>query len=70
MDAFGDNFDQAADPAADFLKREQEDLAGLEDDLVPAAAVTQPKVEGKFLILFLIKYFFCPANNNKKIIDF
>lgn len=49
MDAFGDNFDdQAADPAADFLAREQQGLAGLEDDLAPAAAVTQPKVEGKF----------------------
>lgn len=52
MDAFGDNFDQAADPAADFLKREQEDLAGLEDDLAPAAAVTQPKVEGNFSLCF------------------
>lgn len=52
MDAFGDNFDQAADPAADFLAREQQDLAGLEDDLAPAAAVTQTKVEGKLFFLF------------------
>lgn len=63
MDAFGDNFDdQAADPAADFLAREQQGLAGLEDDLAPAAAVTQPpKVEGKFqsTTLFLSKYSFC-----------
>lgn len=50
MDAFGDNFDQASDPAADFLAREQQDLAGLEDDLAPAA-VTQPKVEGKLLFV-------------------
>lgn len=34
MDGFGDNFDQAdIDPAADFLAREKDQLAGLEDDL-------------------------------------
>ena len=29
---FGDNFTEV-DPAADFIKREQNELAGLEDDL-------------------------------------
>lgn len=34
MDAFADNFDQAeVDPAAEFLAREKDQLAGLEDEL-------------------------------------
>lgn len=34
MDNFGDNFDDGdVDPAAEFLAREQTQLAGLEDDL-------------------------------------
>ncbi|XP_044731131.1 clathrin light chain isoform X3 [Chrysoperla carnea] len=38
MDAFGDNFDQNdIDPAAEFLAREQDQLAGLEDELKPAS---------------------------------
>ncbi|XP_055693153.1 clathrin light chain isoform X1 [Lutzomyia longipalpis] len=41
---FGDNFDQQdVDPAAEFLAREQNALAGLEDDLNPPPA--QPKTE-------------------------
>ncbi|EAT47992.1 AAEL000934-PC, partial [Aedes aegypti] len=54
MDAFGDGkFDQPeVDPAAEFLAREQNALAGLEDEIVPASTgngfadgddVTQPK---------------------------
>lgn len=40
MDAFNDNFDQPeVDPAAEFLAREQDDLAGLEDELKPAISV-------------------------------
>jgi hypothetical protein len=36
MDGFGDNFDQPeVDPAAEFLAREQDQLAGLEDELNP-----------------------------------
>lgn len=39
MDGFGDNFDQAdVDPAAEFLAREKDQLAGLEDDLEPTGA--------------------------------
>ncbi|KAK3923934.1 Clathrin light chain [Frankliniella fusca] len=38
MDGFGDNFDQAdVDPAAEFIAREQNELAGLDDDIAPAA---------------------------------
>ena len=46
MDGFGDSFvppvEGAAptgevDPAAEFLAREQDQLAGLDDDLIPAA---------------------------------
>lgn len=34
MDGFGDNFDQAdVDPAAEFLAREKDQLAGLEEEL-------------------------------------
>lgn len=42
MDAFGDNFDQAdVDPAAEFLAREKDQLAGLEDELAePVAALS------------------------------
>lgn len=40
MDVFNDNFDQTeVDPAAEFLAREQDDLAGLEDELKPAMSV-------------------------------
>ncbi|KAJ8676238.1 hypothetical protein QAD02_012024 [Eretmocerus hayati] len=41
MDAFGDNFvnDQEVDPAAEFIAREQDQLAGLEVEIAPAAPV-------------------------------
>lgn len=40
MDAFNDNFDQPeVDPAAEFLAKEQDDLAGLEDELKPAMSI-------------------------------
>ena len=38
MDGFNDNFESnnfEADPAAEFLAREQNNLAGLEDDIPP-----------------------------------
>ncbi|RZF38250.1 hypothetical protein LSTR_LSTR014067 [Laodelphax striatellus] len=45
MDGFNDNFDETeVDPAAEFLAREQDDLAGLEDELKPAVA--PPVVNG------------------------
>ncbi|XP_058788724.1 clathrin light chain [Phymastichus coffea] len=40
MDAFGDNFvsnDVEVDPAAEFLAREQDQLAGLEDEIPPVS---------------------------------
>ncbi|XP_029174877.1 clathrin light chain isoform X2 [Nylanderia fulva] len=39
MDAFGDNFvnEPEVDPAAEFLAREQDQLAGLEDEITPMA---------------------------------
>ncbi|XP_044580656.1 clathrin light chain isoform X1 [Cotesia glomerata] len=43
MDGFGDNFtgnDVEVDPAAEFLAREQDQLAGLEDDIPPVAMTT------------------------------
>lgn len=42
MDAFGDNFTGEAevDPAAEFLAREQNDLAGLEDEIAPVVLST------------------------------
>ena len=51
MDAFGDNFEQNnenVDPAAEFLAREKDQLAGLEDELndpVLSEGI-QPKIEG------------------------
>lgn len=49
MDGFGDSFVPPAegapanevDPAAEFLAREQDQLAGLEDDLAPSAAQSE-----------------------------
>lgn len=50
MDAFDDNFDQNdVDPAAEFLAREKDQLAGLEDELEPAALsapVSQLRLDG------------------------
>ncbi|XP_043502089.1 clathrin light chain isoform X1 [Polistes fuscatus] len=42
MDAFGDNFvnDTEVDPAAEFLAREQDQLAGLEDEIPPVSIAT------------------------------
>lgn len=59
MDAFGDDFTAAAevDPAAEFLAREQDQLAGLEDELLngvqPHEIAAQP-VQGKILGLITI----------------
>uniref|UniRef100_A0AAG5DP08 Clathrin light chain n=1 Tax=Anopheles atroparvus TaxID=41427 RepID=A0AAG5DP08_ANOAO len=48
MNAFGDNFEQSeVDPAAEFLAREQDALAGLEDEIPPvAASATNGSVNG------------------------
>jgi len=48
MSGFGDNFDQGdVDPAAEFLAREQNELAGLEDEVKPAAvAVSSTLING------------------------
>lgn len=54
MDAFGDNFvnEPEVDPAAEFLAREQDQLAGLEDEITPmavtlAAAAAAGQTDGK-----------------------
>uniref|UniRef100_U5EX03 Clathrin light chain n=1 Tax=Corethrella appendiculata TaxID=1370023 RepID=U5EX03_9DIPT len=47
MDAFADNFDQEQDPAAEFLAREQNALAGLENEIPPAVS-TEVKQENEF----------------------
>lgn len=48
MDGFGDNFDQNdIDPAAEFLAREQDQLAGLEDELKPASVILTTTPPGK-----------------------
>ncbi|XP_050096997.1 clathrin light chain isoform X4 [Anopheles aquasalis] len=49
MNAFGDNFEQPsteADPAAEFLAREQNALAGLEDEIPPVAAAATATLAG------------------------
>lgn len=49
MDGFGDNFDQPeVDPAAEFLAREHDQLAGLEDELNSVAA-PPPIDDGSFI---------------------
>lgn len=51
MDGFGDNFDQPeVDPAAEFLAREHDQLAGLEDELNSVAA--PPPLDGILHILY------------------
>lgn len=50
MDAFGDNFvnnELEIDPAAEFLAREQDQLAGLEVEIPPVIAAI-PTLEGLF----------------------
>lgn len=53
MDGFGDNFDQTdVDPAAEFLAREKDQLAGLADDVISSgdgsgAGETAPVNSGK-----------------------
>jgi hypothetical protein len=48
MDGFGDNFDQPeVDPAAEFLAREHDQLAGLEDELNP---VVPPPEDGMLYV--------------------
>jgi len=55
MDGFGDNFDQPeVDPAAEFLAREQDQLAGLEDELNSVTA--PPPIDGILHILFNLFY--------------
>lgn len=47
MSDFGDNFD--VDPAAEFLAREQSELAGLEDEVKPAVVMIPVVNGGKML---------------------
>lgn len=52
MSGFGDNFEQGdVDPAAEFLAREQNELAGLEDEVKPAAVTVSsiPANGGEYL---------------------
>lgn len=53
MDAFADNFDLTpavvaaeVDPAAEFLAREKDQLAGLEDELTGASSTVAPEAVG------------------------
>lgn len=51
MDAFGDNFviEPEVDPVAEFVAREQDQLAGLEDEIPPVAMPTSiiaPNTDG------------------------
>ncbi|XP_058066776.1 clathrin light chain isoform X4 [Anopheles bellator] len=46
MNAFGDNFEKDVDPAAEFLAREQNALAGLEDEIPPVVATGAATTNG------------------------
>jgi len=73
MDGFGDNFDQPeVDPAAEFLAREQDQLAGLEDELNSVAA--PPPIDGilhilfeKFLFLIWYQIYQIPSKSDKRL---
>lgn len=58
MDAFDDNFEQTdVDPAAEFLAREKDQFAGLEDELEPAALsapVSQLRLDGTGFYFLLV----------------
>lgn len=71
MSAFGDNFNQPEeDPAAEFLAREQDELAGLEDEVKPAAIVTPIFNGGKSVLVErkgrFSTYFICLYNIHKR----
>lgn len=56
MDAFNDNFDQPeVDPAAEFLAREQDDLAGLEDEVKPAMSIPPVSMGNYFCYQMFLK---------------
>jgi hypothetical protein len=58
MDGFGDNFDQPeVDPAAEFLAREHDQLAGLEDELRSVTAT--PPVDGILCQSFPVGFAIC-----------
>lgn len=53
MSSFGDSFNQVEeDPAAEFLAREQDELAGLEDEVKPAAIAAPLFNGGKYSLRF------------------
>lgn len=61
MDAFGDNFVEPAevDPAAEFLAREQNELAGLEVEIPPMTNVAPISIDdGKLIFLFIYNSLF------------
>lgn len=64
MDAFGDDFTGMSevaevDPAAEFLAREHDQLAGLED-LIPAVSQPEPveAIQGRSVLLLVCDEFF------------
>lgn len=58
MDGFGDNFDDNdVDPAAEFIAREQNQLAGLEDEVQPAVASLNPANNG--MVMMILKQDLC-----------
>lgn len=62
MSGFGDNFGTTdEDPAAEFLAREQDELAGLEDEVKPAA-ISAPVLNGGMYVkkggVWLIHHYF------------
>lgn len=72
MDGFGDSFvpptegGTEVDPAAEFLAREQDQLAGLDDDIVPTsdavvAEESQPPQPGQSVLTYLNSPYGCNA---------
>lgn len=59
MSGFGDNFEQDVDPAAEFLAREQDELAGLEDEVKPAAVAVSSTLANSGECLGAYIHYFC-----------
>lgn len=67
MDAFGDNFviDSEVDPVAEFVAREQDQLAGLEDEILSVsmpASTTGPNTDGNQSSRVFVKIDFFNTN--------
>ena len=69
MEEFGNQYNSLPDPAAEFLAREQDQLAGLEDEIMPAAA---PSIAGELtsLVISYPWFYYYPARHSLQMFLF